>query len=185
MKLEKVILVDQEDNAIGEMEKMEAHKKALLHRAVSVFIFNSKKELLLQRRALTKYHSSGLWTNTVCTHPYPNETNKDAAIRRLKEEMGLVTDVIKIFDFTYKEKIDNELTEYEFDHVFIGFTDDSPIPDPSEVYDFKYVDISLIEEQITHSPEDYTVWFRKIIKRVLGYVNANTSSFSSNHISDN
>ena len=124
MKLEKVILVDSADNAIGEMGKMEAHKRALLHRAVSVFIFNSKKELLLQKRALSKYHSSGLWTNTVCTHPYPDETVKDAAIRRLKEEMGLVTDVHKIFDFIYKEKIDNELTEYEFDHVFIGFTDD-------------------------------------------------------------
>ena len=178
MKLEKVILVDSADNAIGEMGKMEAHKRALLHRAVSVFIFNSKKELLLQKRALSKYHSSGLWTNTVCTHPYPDETVKDAAIRRLKEEMGLVTDVHKIFDFIYKEKIDNELTEYEFDHVFIGFTDDSPVPDPDEVHEYKYVDSNEILRQIKNVPEEYTVWFKKIIKKVLEYVNTDNHSFT-------
>ena len=178
MKSEKVILVDSADNAIGKMEKLDAHKKALLHRAVSVFIFNSKKRLLLQRRALGKYHSPGLWTNTVCTHPYPDETNKDAATRRLKEEMGLDADVSKIFDFIYKEKIDNELTEHEYDHVFIGFTDDSPMPDPDEVHECKYVDSNEILRQIKNVPEEYTVWFKKIIKRVLEYVNTDNHSFT-------
>jgi len=108
---EKVILVDSNDNAIGVMEKMEAHKKALLHRAVSVFIFNSKQQMLLQKRALNKYHSPGLWTNAACTHPYTEESNMDAALRRLKQEMGLETNLIKIFHFIYKEKLDNGLTE--------------------------------------------------------------------------
>ena len=184
MNSEKVILVDSEDNAIGEMEKLEAHKKALLHRAVSVFIFNLKKELLLQRRALAKYHSSGLWTNTFCTHPYPKETNKEVVVRRLKEEMGIATHVLEIFDFIYKEKVNNELTEYEFDHVFVGITDDTPIPDPSEVYDFRYMDMSEVESHVKYSREDYTVWFRKIFKRVFNYVNTNFQSLISNYISD-
>lgn len=166
--MEKVILVDLNDKALGEMEKMEAHQKAILHRAVSVFIFNSKKQLLLQKRALSKYHSPGLWTNTACTHPRPNESSINAASRRLNEEMGIKTnELTKLFDFVYKEQLDNELTEHEFDHVFIGFSDTLPTPDPSEVCDFKYVEKDEILEQIALSPQNYTVWFKKIIERVL------------------
>jgi isopentenyl-diphosphate delta-isomerase len=170
--MENVLLVDTYDNVIGEMEKMEAHKKAKLHRAVSVFIFNSDKQLLLQRRALSKYHSAGLWTNTACTHPCANENNRDVAITRLKEEMRLDVDELKeAFYFLYNEKLDNHLTEHEFDHVFIGFSDALPYPNPDEVCDFKYVDIDSILEQVNESPEDYTVWFREIIEQVLNYIN--------------
>ncbi len=156
--MEQVILVDSHDNVLGKMEKMEAHRKALLHRAVSVFIFNTDKQMLLQRRALSKYHSPGLWTNTACTHPRPNEKNKDAAIRRLKEEMGLhVNELKKVFDFIYKAKLDNELTEYELDHVFIGFSNELPIPEPEEVCEFTYVNADKIMSQIQNHPENYTV----------------------------
>ncbi|PVX49215.1 isopentenyl-diphosphate delta-isomerase [Balneicella halophila] len=169
--MEKVILVDNKDNSIGEMEKIEAHSKALLHRAVSVFIFNSNNQLLLQKRALSKYHSPGLWTNTACTHPRPNENTKDAAIRRLQEEMGMsVDELTKTFDFVYKEKLDNELTEHELDHVFIGFSDNEPVPNASEVCEFKYVDKETILQQIQSYPNDYTVWFKKIIEQVLAHI---------------
>jgi len=165
---EKVILVDNNDNEIGVMEKIEAHKTAQLHRAVSVFIFNSKGELLLQKRSKNKYHSSCLWTNTACTHPRPNESNENAAVRRLYEEMGIkYVKLIKLFDFIYKEKVENGLTEYEFDHVFIGISDDLPNPSPSEVYAFEYVAPNILLKQIQHNPEKYTVWFKKIIDRVL------------------
>ena len=166
--MEKVILVDSNDRVLGEMEKMEAHQKAILHRAVSVFIFNSKQQLLIQKRALSKYHSPGLWTNTACTHPRPNESSINAASRRLNEEMGIKThELTKLFDFVYKEPLDNELTEHEFDHVFIGFSDVLPTPDPSEVCDFTYVDKDELLKQIALSPQHYTVWFKKIVERVL------------------
>lgn len=168
---EKVILVDLNDTPLGETGKLEVHKLGLLHRAVSVFIFNSEKKMLLQKRAQSKYHSPGLWTNTTCTHPYPNESNEEAVIRRLKEEMGLeLFDVTKLFHFTYKEKLDNNMTEYEFDHVFIGFSDEVPFPESSEVSDFKYVDIDEVLEHIKTSPQDYTVWFKKIVQRVVNDV---------------
>lgn len=168
---DKVILVDVNDTAIGIMEKMEAHQKGLLHRAVSVFIFNSRRQLLLQKRAADKYHSACLWTNTVCTHPKPDESITDAAIRRLKEEMGIVVNgVTKIFDFTYLERLENELTEHEFDHVFIGFSDAIPLPNPTEVSDFMLIDQNDITDEININPQNYTVWFRKIIHRVLSEV---------------
>lgn len=166
--IEKVILVDSDDTVIGEMEKLEAHQKAQLHRAVSVFIFNSKGQLLLQKRALNKYHSPGLWTNTACTHPRPNESNEDAAVRRLNEEMGIrLANPTKLFDFIYKEELENGLTEYEFDHVFAGITDDAPVPEPQEVCDFKYVETELLIKIIRENPENYTVWLKRIIDRVL------------------
>lgn len=169
--MEKVVLVDLKDNVIGEMEKMEAHEKAMLHRAVSVFIFNSDNKLLLQRRALTKYHSPGLWTNTACTHPRKVEDNKKAAIRRLKEEMGIeINSLTKAFDFIYKEKLENDLIEYEFDHVFIGFSDDAPIVEPTEVCEYEYVDIDEIMGMVNKYPDLYTVWFKKIIERVVVFV---------------
>lgn len=170
--MEHVILVDIHDNVLGAMEKIEAHRKAKLHRAVSAFIFNTKGQMLLQRRALSKYHSPGLWTNTACTHPRPNEKNKDAAARRLKEEMGLhINKLTKVFDFIYKAELDNELTEHELDHVFIGFSDDIPIPEPEEVGEFKYVDTDQLMTQIENKPEEYTVWFKKIVERVLIHLN--------------
>lgn len=153
----KVILVDSNDIIEGEMQKMDAHIKAKLHRAVSVFIIN--KQSLLQKRALSKYHSPGLWTNTASTHPRPNEINKNAAIRRLKEEMGIdERKLTKAFNFIYKEKLDNELTEYEFDHVFIGFFDASFIPEPNEVCDFKYLEAETLMEDIKKIiPELYSL----------------------------
>lgn len=173
--LEKVILVDENDTQLGEMEKLEAHQKALLHRAVSVFIFNSDNKLLLQKRAPSKYHSPELWTNTACTHPFPNESNESAVIRRLKEEMGItINHVTNIFHFIYKEQLENGLTEHEFDHVFIGFTDAVPVPEINEVSDYNYVAINEILEQVKLSPQDYTVWFKKIIKQV-----ANAVSFDN------
>ena len=165
---EEVILVDSNDNETGLMEKQEAHLKAQLHRAVSVFIFNSRGELLLQKRADVKYHSPGLWTNTVCTHPRHNESNETAASRRLEEEMGIQgVKLKKLFDFIYKEELKNGLTEYEFDHVFAGVSDELPTPEPSEVSGFEYIEGRLLLELIRVNPENYTVWFRKIIDRVI------------------
>jgi len=164
--MEKVILVDEFDNQIGIMEKMEAHKKALLHRAISVFLWNSNGEWLLQRRALSKYHSGGLWTNACCSHPLPYESYIDAANRRLIQEMGLQCPLKEIFNFTYKELLDNELTEYEFDHVFFGITDDIPQINPAEVAEYKYIKYQELSIDIKKNPSHYTVWFKKILEQV-------------------
>jgi isopentenyl-diphosphate delta-isomerase len=166
VKIDKVILVDEEDNQTGTVEKMEAHKKALLHRAVSVFIFNSKNQMLIQKRALNKYHSPGLWTNTACTHPLPGESDKDAAKRRLAEEMGLSTDLNEVFNFIYKAKLDNDLTEHEFDHVFIGFSDNLPNINTDEVADYKYILIEALRKDIAINPGHYTAWFKIILKSI-------------------
>ena len=171
----KVILVNSNDIQTGTMEKMEAHQMGLLHRAVSVFILNSKGEWLLQQRAAEKYHSPGLWTNTCCTHPYPGESNEDAANRRLMEEMGVQAKLKKIFDFTYNEKLSNQLIENEFDHVFIGITDSTPSPDKSEVMAIKYIDFSTLEQNMNIYPEKYTVWFKKIAKRVMKIIETEKS----------
>lgn len=161
-----VILVDELDREQGTMGKMDVHKKAILHRAISVFIFNSKGEWLLQKRAFSKYHSNGLWTNTCCSHPYPGESNIQAANRRLMEEMGLTAELMEIFHFIYKEELDNELTEHELDHVFIGFSDDEPRINKNEVVDWKYLKYDDLIRNIADAPENYTVWFKKIVKRV-------------------
>lgn len=166
-----VILVDKLDNETGLMEKMEAHKKAVLHRAISVFIVNSRGEWLLQRRALNKYHSNGLWTNTCCSHPFPGESNIEAAHRRLMEEMGLNADLKEIFQFIYLEELDNELTEHELDHVFVGITDKKPEINTSEVIDWKYMDYFKLTADLEQSPENYTVWFKKIVARVNQHLN--------------
>jgi isopentenyl-diphosphate delta-isomerase len=168
-----VILVNEQDEPTGVMEKMEAHRKAVLHRAFSVFIFNSKGEMLLQQRALGKYHSAGLWTNTCCSHPVPGEDTLDAATRRLQEEMGFSTPLTKIFDFVYKSEFEHGLTEHEFDHVFVG-TCDGPIrPDKAEVLDYTYKSLDEIEATLQSHPQKYTAWFGIAFPRVLAWAREN------------
>lgn len=165
-KQDYVILVDENDNETGTMQKMEAHQKALLHRAISVFICNSNGEWLLQKRALQKYHSNGLWTNTSCSHPFPGESNLEAANRRLFEEMGIKAGLTEIFTFIYKEQLDNELTEHELDHVFFGISDVEPEINPDEVEDWKYISFNDLEADVKKNPKNYTVWFLKIFNKV-------------------
>ncbi len=166
MKELSVILVDKYDRQTGLAGKMEAHHKGLLHRAVSVFIINSKGEWILQRRALDKYHSNGLWTNTCCTHPYPGETAIDAARRRLREEMGIECDLVDLFTFIYREKLDNELTEHELDHVFFGVSDDVPEINMAEVEEWEAVSFNDLQQDIIKNPSGYTYWFREIYEKV-------------------
>ncbi|WP_346237576.1 isopentenyl-diphosphate Delta-isomerase [Niabella insulamsoli] len=161
-----VVLVDERDEALGTMEKMEAHEKALLHRAFSVLLFNEQNEWLLQRRALDKYHCGGLWTNTCCSHPYPDENTKDAAVRRLQEEMGISCRLEKAFDFIYKASFDNGLTEHEFDHVFIGNFSGDPQINTQEVADWKYISSEDLKKDMATHPEDYTPWFKIIIDKM-------------------
>ena len=158
--MEFVVLVDQNDKETGIMEKQEAHEKGLLHRAISVFIFNSKAELLLQKRAEDKYHSAGLWTNTCCSHPRKDENTIDAADRRLFEEMGMKCELKEAFSFKYKAHLGNNITEHEFDHVFIGTSQSIPAPDPSEVAAWKYMSSDEIAKDIQLHPEQYTEWFK-------------------------
>jgi isopentenyl-diphosphate Delta-isomerase len=160
MSGEEVILVDENDNATGTMEKMEVHKRGLLHRAFSIFILNKKGLLLLQKRASGKYHSPGLWTNTCCSHPRPGETIMLAALRRLEEEMGIQCPLQKSFQFIYRAKFDNGLTEHELDHVLVGVSDDLPVLDYDEVEDFSYMDVDFLSYDIETNPAKYTVWFR-------------------------
>jgi isopentenyl-diphosphate delta-isomerase len=158
--LQQVILVNEQDEPIGTMEKMEAHRKALLHRAFSVFIFNAKGEMLLQQRAKNKYHSAGLWTNACCSHPFPGEDIKMAAQRRLQEELGIVTPISKAFDFIYRASFDNGLTEFEFDHVFIGSYDGPIFPDKNEVSDYCFKSLDEIQNSLLSHTSKYTDWFR-------------------------
>tara|TARA_B100000963_G_scaffold55995_1_gene44121 strand:- start:1675 stop:2193 length:519 start_codon:yes stop_codon:yes gene_type:complete len=160
----QVQLVDNQDNPIGVMEKLLAHEKGELHRALSVIILNSKKELLLQRRALGKYHSPGLWTNTCCSHPYPEEDALEAAKRRLQEEMGMSADLKFLFKFLYKCDFDNGLIEHELDHVFIGTTDETPHLNTDEAMAFSWVSIEELETNMKKKPNDYTFWFKLIIQ---------------------
>ncbi len=159
MIMEEVVLVDRQDNPLGTMEKMEAHRKALLHRAFSVFIFNRKGEMLLQRRAPNKYHSPGLWTNACCSHPRPGEDTGEAAKRRLKEELGFTTDLEKSFDFIYRSEFDNGLTEFEFDHVFTGTYDETIHPNPEEVSDQCFQTLDQVRTGLASHPDNYTAWF--------------------------
>lgn len=164
---EFVILVDENDSPRGIMEKQEAHIKGELHRALSVFIVNSEGQLLIHQRALEKYHSGGLWTNTCCSHPRPHENIEDAAIRRLKEEMGLSCELRKVIEFKYKAVFNNGLTEHEYDHVFIGKSDNNPMPDPGEVMDWKWIDPLQLQADMQNAPEKYTAWFRIVLDDVL------------------
>ncbi len=170
MIVDYVILVNKNDQPLGTMEKMEAHEKGVLHRAFSVFIFNTDGELLLQKRSDEKYHSPGLWTNTVCSHPRTNEKTHDAAHRRIVEEMGFDCEFEEAFSFVYKSDVGEGLTEHEFDHVFIGHSDAIPKPNPDEVGDFKYIKLSELKNDLREHPEHYTVWFRIAIKEVFKHV---------------
>jgi len=163
MMQEMVILVDEHDNEIGLMEKQEAHVKALLHRAFSVMVFNDKGEMLLQQRALSKYHSGGLWTNTCCSHPRQGETTDQAAHRRLQEEMGFDCELKLHQTFIYKAPFDNGLTEHELDHVFIGTYNQDPHINPEEVNDFHWISLSELDQQLRNQPEKFTVWFKMIM----------------------
>jgi isopentenyl-diphosphate delta-isomerase len=165
--MEEVILVDKNDKALGKMEKMEAHLKGVLHRAFSVFIFNSDNKLVLQQRSLTKYHSPGLWTNTCCSHPRYGETIESAVHRRLREEMGFDCDVERKLQFVYKAQVGNGLTEHELDHVFFGFTNIQPVINAEEVHDWKYMSMEAISADMKANPEVYTVWFRIIFEEVM------------------
>ena len=161
---EQVILVDKNDNQIGTMPKMEAHEKALLHRAFSVFIFNKKGELMLQQRAAHKYHSPLLWTNTCCSHQRVGESNVEAGRRRLQEEMGFSTEVKEVFSFIYKAPFDNGLTEHEFDHVMVGNFDDEPNLNPDEVAAYKWMSLEDVKNDMENNPSIYTEWFKIIFK---------------------
>lgn len=169
--MENVILVDKNDKELGLMEKMEAHKKAVLHRAFSVFIFNSEGKLMLQQRALHKYHSPGLWTNTVCSHPRSGETTSEAAHRRIVEEMGFDCDFEEAFSFVYNADVGQGLTEHEFDHVFIGESDKQPEINSDEVASWKYVDLEWLEKDVKENSEDYTIWFKIALAEVISHFN--------------
>jgi len=164
--MEEVILVDQNNNVIGYMEKMEAHEKGLLHRAFSVFIFNSNNELLLQQRAISKYHSGGLWTNTCCSHPRKNEKFIDAANRRLVEEMGMSVELEKAFSFTYKADLDHNLIEHELDWVFIGKSDALPFINKKEVESYKYINFQDLVKDVDDNPDIYTEWLKICLNKV-------------------
>ena len=164
---EWVVLVDPEDRPLGTMEKMEAHRKGALHRAFSVFVFNSKGHLLIHQRAHDKYHSGGLWTNTCCSHPRPEEDVVDAAQRRLMEEMGLRCQLEPKFSFVYRADLDHGMIEHELDHVLIGYSDVPPVRNPEEVCETMYIPISELEADLEAHPEKYTAWFKICFPEVL------------------
>ena len=155
-----VVLVNEYDNEIGLMQKLEVHQKGLLHRAFSVFIFNSKGELLLQQRAYGKYHSEGLWSNTCCSHPLPDEETHDAAVRRLDEEMGISAELHFLYSFIYNAELGNGLTEHELDHTFWGVSDDLPIINTSEVSNYKYITVANLKKDMMENPGSYTEWLK-------------------------
>ena len=166
---EHVILVDENDNRIGEMPKLEAHQKGILHRAFSIFIFNSKDEVLLQQRAKDKYHSAGLWSNTCCSHPAPGETTEEAVKRRLKQEMGMTCEMTPAFNFIYHAAFDNGLKEYEYDHVYFGVSDSIPEINKEEVNDWKYMSISDLITEINNNPNAYTEWLKHCLENVIKF----------------
>lgn len=170
---EKVILVDTNDNPIGLMNKLEAHEKAVLHRAFSVFILNNKNELMLQQRAHHKYHSPLLWTNTCCSHQRENETNIQAGTRRLREEMGFETELKEMFHFIYKAPFDNGLTEHELDHVMIGYYNDLPLINADEVENWKWMKIEDVKNNMITNPDLYTIWFKIIFEEFYHHFDEN------------
>jgi isopentenyl-diphosphate delta-isomerase len=170
MKEEQVILVNEKDEPIGLMNKMEAHEKAILHRAFSVFILNDNNEVMLQQRAAHKYHSPLLWTNTCCSHQRAGETNIQAGKRRLYEEMGFEVELKELFHFIYKAPFDNGLTEHELDHVMIGYSNSEPLINPEEVARWKWMKIEAIKDDMIQNPAEYTVWFKIIFDEFYHYL---------------
>ena len=167
--MEEVVLLDEELKETGTEEKMKAHQEGKLHRAFSIFVFNSKGQLMIHRRHRDKYHSGGLWTNTCCSHPRPGEKLEEAVHRRLKFEMGFDTNLKEIFSFTYKVRL-GELFEHEHDHVFIGTFNGEPKPHPEEVEDWKWVGLEELKKDVEENPDRYTYWFREALPRVIRHM---------------
>lgn len=171
MKEEHVILVNEMDEQIGTMPKLEAHEKAALHRAFSVFIFNDNNELMLQQRAAHKYHSPNLWTNTCCSHQRVGESNIEAGKRRLQEEMGFVTELKDTISFIYKAPFDNGLTEHEYDHILVGNYNDEPFVNADEVSDWKWMSLESVKKDMEYNPQFYTEWFKIIFDKFYEHIN--------------
>lgn len=167
METEKIICVDENDREIGFASKTEVHQKGLLHRAFSVFIFNSSGKMLIHRRALEKYHGGGLWSNACCSHPIPGQLLGEAVMRRLSFEMGMTCNVEKAFEFTYRAEMANGLIEHEYDHVYVGISDAVPDPEPLEVAEYAYEDVKTLKDEIMQFPEKFTPWFRLLFDRVV------------------
>lgn len=163
--MEHVVLVNEHDQPVGTMEKMEAHKRGVLHRAFSVLLFNTKGELLLQKRAQTKYHSGGLWTNTCCSHPLPNEDVVQAAQRKLFQEMGIVAKPRVAFSFIYQATFENGLHEHELDYVLFDVFEGEPVLNPDEAEDWKWMRIEDLVNDINRFPEQYTAWFKILLRQ--------------------
>lgn len=161
-----LILVDEFDNSIGSAGKMEVHRSGLLHRAFSVLILNDKGEMLIHKRAGGKYHSGGLWTNACCSHPFPGEETINAAVRRVKEELGVNVGLKELFHFTYKANLDKGLIEHELDHVFIGYYSGGFDPDPMEIEELRFIDAASLEKEMVEFPEQFTVWFRILMGKI-------------------
>ena len=169
MKEDLLILVDKNDRETGSLDKLTVHRTGVLHRAFSIFIFNSRNELLLQQRAEGKYHSGGLWSNTCCSHPLKDENMKETVTRRLKEEMGIECPVEFKFSFIYKHQFENGLTEHELDHVYFGMCNQIPSLNPEEVKAYRYVNLEILEKEISENPELFTVWLKICFPLVVQY----------------
>ncbi|WP_241624844.1 isopentenyl-diphosphate Delta-isomerase [Rosenbergiella epipactidis] len=156
----EVILVDEQDNPLGKMEKLAAHRQGRLHRAITVYIFNTKQQLMLQQRAFSKYHCGGLWSNTCCGHPFPNESTQQAAERRLEEEMGLKLPLTKLTQIYYNLPVTDGLVEHEFGHIFTGLTDQLPVLNPHEAENYRFASLSEVQQELITSPERFTPWFK-------------------------
>lgn len=167
MERKKVVLVNEDDFALAEMDKMQAHRDGKLHRAFSVFIFNLKGEMLIHQRANHKYHGAGLWTNACCSHPQWNERVKESAKERLQFEMGMSCDLEHLFSFIYKATVENGLMEYEYDHVFVGYTNAEPVPNILEVQNYKWIAPEELLKQVAAQPQDFTYWFRVALEKVM------------------
>lgn len=163
---QEILLVNEQDAPVGTMEKMETHRKGLLHRAFSVFIFDRQGKMLLQQRAAQKYHGAGLWTNACCSHPYPDEPVETAALRRMQEELGFKTPLQKLFYFIYRAEVENGLVEHELDHVFAGTYDGGIVPNKTEVGDYTFMEMAEISAALDRHPEKFTAWFRIIFPRI-------------------
>ncbi len=166
-----VVLVTENDKPIEEIDKLLAHEKGLLHRAFSIFIFNNEGRMLLQQRSDNKYHGAGLWTNACCSHPQWNEDIGESAIERLYFEMGFTCEIRKVFSFIYNAEVENGLTEHEYDHVFLGYTDQQPNPNPHEVKDFKWISIEELAADVKEHSKNYTYWFKSALPKILSVIN--------------